>query len=77
MHDCHICGRGIPNSDVWPASVPACACADEIADIREALELIRDLTIACNGGLLQNIHAISQLALDPEGCAYLARIPKP
>jgi len=42
---------------------------------QEALEQIRDLTIACNGGLTQNVHAIAQLALDPEGCADLARIP--
>jgi hypothetical protein len=41
---------------------------------REALEQIRDATVDCNGGLLTTVHAIAQLALDPEGCKDLARI---
>jgi hypothetical protein len=50
---------------------------ERLTNIEEAMEQICGLTTACNGGLLQNVHAIAHLALDPEGCADLARIPKP
>ena len=44
---------------------------------REALEPIRDLGPFITPGIPDQAYVIAELALDPEGCADLARIPKP
>lgn len=44
---------------------------------REALEQIRDLGPFITPGIPDQAYVIAELALDPEGCADLARIPKP
>jgi hypothetical protein len=68
-------GRYLDLWDVSDGHPEARKELERLTNIEEAMEEIRDLTISCNGGLLQNVHTIAQLALDPDGCPDLAGIP--
>lgn len=78
MPDCHICGESIDNPS-------RCDCASEMMKLcmerdeyREALESIRDRWTELDHVQHSNAaYIIAEVALDPKGCADLARIPKP